>query len=66
MQLASLAQFRRLAQGIGAFYEILCTIGEINSSHIPILAHLIGGGYHYYQKRFHLAFVQGIKNLDGP
>ena len=43
MQFPSQAWFRILVQEFEAFYEIPHIIGVIDGSHIPILAHVIGG-----------------------
>ena len=61
MQFLSPTRFRNLAQKIEAFHGILHIIRVIDGSHIQIIAPIIGGEDHYYQKSFYLdLLLQGI------
>ena len=60
VQFPNPARFRILALEFEALHEIPYIIGAIDGSHIPILAHVIGGDDYYCRKSFHSALLQDI------
>jgi hypothetical protein len=53
-----------LAKDFERLHNIPYIIGAIDSSHILVLARVIGGEDYYYCKSFHSALLQGIVNTN--
>jgi hypothetical protein len=57
-------KLRILAKDFERLHNIPYTIGAIDSSHIPVLALLIGGEDYYCCKSFHSVLLQGIADAN--